>query len=55
MTTSQRTLPESRAANSDRPYKWTVYEQEKRALKMQNLRPDEYDRKLQELCDRLRA
>lgn len=33
---------------------WEIYEQEKRKLQQKNLTPEEYEKAIRELCDRLK-
>jgi hypothetical protein len=37
----------------DLPVKWQIYEQEKAQLAKENLTPEEYTRKIVELCEKL--
>ena len=32
---------------------WLIYEQEKQKIVMENLTPEEYTKRIQELCDKL--
>jgi len=32
---------------------WIIYEQEKQKIVMENLTPEEYSKRIKELCDRL--
>jgi hypothetical protein len=39
--------------NRDKNFNWKLYEQENRKIIARNLTADEYERSMQELCERL--